>query len=69
MPHLCSIVERDLNKCKTEKGQEKELGWATLWCFVCSADCLEARDTDIGMDESLDWQGWREEIALFELED
>ena len=62
MPNLVNILEQQLDT----KGGE-ELGWATVWCFTCSADCLDASS---GSDEGgLDWQGWREEVAMVELED
>lgn len=71
MPNLVTIVEKSL-RSQSSKEAEKELGWATLWCFVCSADCLDARDGQAHLDDDgkqLDWSGWREEIALVELED
>lgn len=71
MPNLVNIVERSLQAQSTKAG-EQELGWATVWCFVCSADCLDGREIQSDVDEDgerLDWQGWREEVALVELED
>lgn len=71
MPNLVTIVEKSLQDRQT-KGEEKEVGWATLWVFVCSADCLEARQGQEDLDDDgkpLDWLGWREEVALVELED
>ena len=64
MPNLLSVLERDLSRGAAEEETERELGWATVWCFVCSADCLDAQEAG----GSLDWQGWREEIALVEIE-
>jgi len=72
MPNLVYIAEKALGLGQREGNEEMELGWATVWCFVCSADCLDARASPGGADsdcEGLDWQGWREEIALVELED
>lgn len=61
MPNLVNLLERHLDAKAGE-----ELGWATVWCFTCSADCLDAsRDSQ----DNLDWQGWREEVAMVELED
>ncbi|KAK9895142.1 hypothetical protein P389DRAFT_205183 [Cystobasidium minutum MCA 4210] len=72
MPNLVTIVEKGLQRQNAGKSVEKELGWATLWCYVCSADCLDARDGGNDLDDDgkqLDWQAWREEVALVELED
>jgi hypothetical protein len=68
MPHAVSVTERALDKDQADEKKQKELSWATLWCYVCSADCLDA-DADKEQEEGLDWKGWREEIALVELED
>jgi pre-rRNA-processing protein TSR4 len=63
MPNIVNILEAQLDGKAGE-----ELGWATVWCFTCSADCLDAPNE--GSDEDgLDWQGWREEVAMVELED
>lgn len=72
MPNLVTIVEKSLQSNRPAGKTDKELGWATLWCYVCSADCLDARADGNDLDDDgkqLDWQGWREEIALVELED
>jgi pre-rRNA-processing protein TSR4 len=73
MPNLVTIIEKGLAQgVNPGKDSQQELGWATLWCFTCSADCLEAAEGTHGRDEDgnqLDWQGWREEVALVELED
>lgn len=72
MPNLVTIVEKSLQSKNSAIKPDKELGWATLWCYVCSADCLDARADGNDLDDDgkqLDWQGWREEIALVELED
>lgn len=61
MPNLVNILEAQLDMKAGE-----ELGWATVWCFTCSADCLDAKEDS---QEGLDWQGWREEVAMIELED
>lgn len=84
MPNLVYLLEKALNKGGTSaQGQEgemdsegeKELGWATVWCFTCSSDCLDAQNGGDGDGqgeedgERLDWVGWREEEAMVELED
>lgn len=72
MPNLVTIIEKSLQSQSMKGKSEGELGWATLWCYVCSADCLDARGDGEDLDEDgqqLDWQGWREEVALVELED
>lgn len=76
MPNLVNIVDaalrdtgaKDIVSGAEAQASDAELGWATVWCFVCSADCL-ANDIDTNDKDSMHWQGWREEVALVELED
>lgn len=76
MPNLVNIVDSALrcsgsntiDRDTKAQASDAELGWATVWCFVCSADCL-GNQVDNDDQDSMDWQGWREEAALVELED
>lgn len=68
MPNLVTILERAAGSGTASPGTV-DFGWATVWCFTCEADCMDAKASDNGAESHLDWQGWREEVALVELED
>lgn len=71
MPNLVTILERAAagSGTTTAEAAAFDFGWATVWCFTCEADCMDAKAAEDEARSVLDWQGWREEVALVELED